>query len=58
MKKLCLILSILFMCTSVISNNDPLEDINRTTLLLNQKLDKAIATPVAMFYEKICQIFN
>ena len=53
MKKLCLILSILFMCTSVISNNDPLEDINRTTLLLNQQLDKAIATPVAMFYGKI-----
>ena len=53
MKKLCLILSILFMCTSVISNNDPFEDINRTTLLLNQKLDKAIATPVAMFYGKI-----
>ena len=53
MKKLCLILSFLFMCTSVISNNDPLEDINRTTLLLNQKLDKAIATPVAMFYGKI-----
>ena len=41
------------MCTSVISNNDPFEDINRTTLLLNQKLDKTIATPVAKFYGKI-----
>ena len=53
MKKLCLILSILFLCTSVNSDNDPLEDINRTTLLINQKLDKVIATPVAKFYGKI-----
>ena len=53
MKKLCLILSILFLCTSVNSDNDPLEDINRATLLINQKLDKVIATPVAKFYGKI-----
>ena len=53
MKKLCLIVSILFLCTSVNSDNDPLEDINRTTLLINQKLDKVIATPVAKFYGKI-----
>jgi len=53
MKKLCLILSILFLCTPVSSDNDPLEDINRATLLINHKLDKVIATPVAKFYGKI-----
>lgn len=53
MTKIFLILSILFLNTSVFSNNDPFEDINRTTLLINKKLDVLIATPVAKFYGKV-----
>ena len=37
----------------LIAENDPFEDINKVTLKVNKTLDKAIATPVAQFYQKV-----
>ena len=39
------------------SENDPFEDLNRTTLKLNKKIDIAFATPIARFYQKITPDF-
>jgi len=56
MKKLFPLLITLLFNPFLIAENDPFEEINRTTLKVNKKLDKAIATPVAKFYQKILLI--
>ena len=53
MKRNLYILILLSFSLSLISENDPFENINRTTLEINKKLDKAVATPVAKFYKRI-----
>lgn len=35
------------------AENDPFEELNRTTLKINKQLDKTVATPVASFYKKV-----
>ena len=57
MKKLLPLLITLLFNPFLIAENDPFEEINRTTLKVNKKLDKAIATPVAKFYQKITPDF-
>ena len=57
MKKIFFILCILFWNGLIFSENDPFEEINRTTLKVNQKLDTVIATPVAKFYQKVTPDF-
>ena len=57
MKKLVPLLITLLFNPFLIAENDPLEEINRTTLEINKKLDKVIATPVAKFYQKITDIY-
>ena len=53
MKKLLLLSLTLIFIPFLAAENDPFEEINRTTLKVNKTLDKAIATPVAGFYKKI-----
>jgi len=53
MYKLFLLLLTLLLNPFLIAENDPFEEINRTTLKVNKTLDKAVATPVASFYKKI-----
>ena len=57
MKKILFIVYILFWNSLIFSENDPFEEINRTTLKINQKLDDAIATPVAKFYQNVIPDF-
>jgi len=57
MKKLFFILYIIFWNSLIFSENDPFEEINRTSLKVNQKLDVIIATPVAKFYQKVTPDF-
>ena len=57
MNKLFLVLIILLWNNVMFSENDPFEDLNRTTLKLNKKLDVVFATPVARFYQKITPDF-
>ena len=57
MNKLSLVLIILLWNNVMFSENDPFEDLNRTTLTLNKKLDVVFATPVARFYQKITPDF-
>ena len=57
MKKLFFILYILFWNSLIFSENDPFEEINRTSLKVNQKLDVIIATPVAKFYQNVTPDF-
>ena len=57
MKKLLPLLIALLFNPFLIAENDPFEEINRTTLKVNKKLDKAIATPVAKFYQTITPDF-
>ena len=53
MSKLFLLLITLLFNPFLIAENDPFEEINRVTLKVNKTLDKAVATPVALFYRKI-----
>ena len=53
MSKLFLLLITLLFNPFLIAENDPFEEINRVTLKVNKTLDKAVATPVALFYKKI-----
>ena len=53
MNKILLVITALIFNTFLLTENDPFEEINRTTLKINESLDKAIATPVAKFYQKI-----
>ena len=53
MSKLFLLLITLLFNPFLIAENDPFEEINRVTLKANKTLDKAVATPVALFYKKI-----
>ena len=53
MNKLLLLLLTLLFNPFLIAENDPFEEINRVTLKANKTLDKAVATPVALFYKKI-----
>lgn len=53
MSKLFLLLITLLFNSFLIAENDPFEEINRVTLKVNKTLDKAVATPVALFYKKI-----
>ena len=53
MNKLLLLLLPLLFNPFLIAENDPFEEINRVTLKVNKTLDKAVATPVALFYKKI-----
>ena len=57
MNKILLVITALFFNTFLLTENDPFEEINRTTLKINESLDKAIATPVAKFYQKIMPDF-
>jgi len=57
MKKLLPLLITLLFNPFLIAENDPFEEINRTILKVNKELDKAIATPVAKFYQKITPDF-
>ena len=57
MKKLLPLLITLLFNPFLIAENDPFEEINRTTLKVNKKLDKVIATPVAKFYQKLTPDF-
>ena len=57
MKKLFPLLITLVFNPFLIAENDPFEEINRTTLKVNKKLDKVIATPVAKLYQKITPDF-
>ena len=57
MKKLFFIIYIIFWNSLIFSENDPFEEINRTSLKVNQKLDVIIATPVAKFYQKVTPDF-
>ena len=53
MSKLFLLLITLLFNPFLIAENDPFEEINQVTLKVNKTLDKAVATPVALFYKKI-----
>ena len=57
MNKILLVITALIFNTFLLTENDPFEEINRTTLKINESLDKAIATPVAKFYQKIMPDF-
>ena len=57
MKKLLPLLITLLFNPFLIAENDPFEEINRTTMKVNKKLDEVIATPVAKFYQKITPDF-
>ena len=57
MNKLFLVLIILLWNNVMFSENDPFEDLNRTTLKLNKKLDVTFATPIARLYQKITPDF-
>ena len=46
MNKILLVITALIFNTFLLTENDPFEEINRTTLKINESLDKAIATPV------------
>ena len=57
MKKVSILFLMVVLNSFVLSENDPLEEINRTTLKINKTLDSAIATPVATFYQKVTPDF-
>ena len=57
MNKILLVITALIFNTFLLTENDPFEEINRTTLKINESLDKAIATPVAKFFQKIMPDF-
>ena len=57
MKKVSILFLMVVLNSFVLSENDPLEEINRTTLKINKTLDSVIATPVATFYQKVTPDF-
>ena len=57
MKKVSILFLMVVLNSFVLSENDPLEEINRTTLKINKTLDSAIATPVATLYQKVTPDF-
>ena len=57
MKKVSILFLMVVLNSFVLSENDPFEEINRTTLKINKTLDSAIATPVATFYQKVTPDF-
>ena len=57
MKKVSIVFLVVALNSVVLSENDPFEEINRTTLKINKTLDAAIATPVATLYQKVTPDF-
>ena len=57
MKKVSILFLMVALNSVVLSENDPFEEINRTTLKINKTLDAAIATPVATLYQKVTPDF-
>ena len=57
MKKVSILFLMVALNSFVLSENDPFEEINRTTLKINKTLDAAIATPVATLYQKVTPNF-
>tara|TARA_Y100000590_G_scaffold93439_1_gene105851 strand:- start:2919 stop:3602 length:684 start_codon:yes stop_codon:yes gene_type:complete len=53
MNKALPLLLITLLSSQLIAENDPFEEINRTTLKINKELDRTLATPVARFYRKV-----
>ena len=57
MKKVSILFLTVVLNSFVLSENDPFEEINRTTLKINKTLDSVIANPVATFYQKVTPDF-
>ena len=57
MKKVSFVFLVVALNSVVLGENDPFEEINRTTLKINKTLDAAIATPVATLYQKVTPNF-
>ena len=57
MKKVSILFLMVALNSLVLSENDPFEEINRTTLKINKTLDAVIATPVATLYQKVTPDF-
>ena len=57
MKKVSFVFLVVALNSVVLGENDPFEEINRTTLKINKTLDTAIATPVATLYQKVTPDF-
>ena len=57
MKKVSFVFLVVALNSVVLGENDPFEEINRTTLKINKTLDSVIATPVATVYQKVTPNF-
>ena len=57
MKKVSFVFLVVALNSVVLGENDPFEEINRTTLKINKALDAVIATPVATLYQKVTPDF-